>query len=169
MQREFTRLKLDRASADRTIYDPTAPGAQPIIGRVLMRGLADEIEGRHFLVDGLDGRTHYVPIGTAHGDGLEVMGEGNGLALGAVVEIRPCFPAVREVDRTIAAVAAANAGCYDAGAHCRYDPAASEVFVEAHRRLEAMRRKSSVAERHADGSWSIARSSEAGRSVRKTR
>ena len=158
MQREFTRLNLDRASADRIIYDPAAPGAQPIVGRVLTRGLADEMDDRHYLlIDGIDGRTHYVPIGTADGSGLDVRGEDAGLASGAVVEIRPSVPVVREVDRTIAAVAGTNAGRYDADAHFRHDPAASEAFVEAHvRRLEAMRRKGGVAERDAGGSWTIA-------------
>ncbi|WP_313802256.1 DUF3363 domain-containing protein [Sphingobium sp.] len=123
-----------------------------------MRGLSDEMDDRHYLlVDGIDGRTHYVPIGAAQGDGLEVADEGTGLTPGSVVEIRPTIAVVREVDRTIAAVAAANGGRYDADAHFRHDPAASEAFVEAHgRRLEAMRRKGGVAERDADGNWTIA-------------
>lgn len=75
MQREFTRLNLERPSADHVICDPAAPDAGPIVGRVLMRGLADEMEDRHYLlVDGLDGRTHYVPIGKGDGDGLELVG-----------------------------------------------------------------------------------------------
>src|SRR3546814_5713241 len=64
MQRELTSRNLDRAAADRVIYDPAAAGAAPIIGRVVMRGLADEHEDRHYLlVDGIDGRTHYAEIG----------------------------------------------------------------------------------------------------------
>src|SRR3546814_7928030 len=55
MQRELTSRNLDRAAADRVIYDPAAAGAAPIIGRVVMRGLADEHEDRHYLlVDGID-------------------------------------------------------------------------------------------------------------------
>src|SRR3546814_6102729 len=65
MQRELTSRNLDRAAADRVIYDPAAAGAAPIIGRVVMRGLADEHEDRHYLlVDGIDGRNHYDEIGT---------------------------------------------------------------------------------------------------------
>src|SRR3546814_9651608 len=40
MQRELTSRNLDRAAADRVIYDPAAARAAPIIGRVVMRGLA---------------------------------------------------------------------------------------------------------------------------------
>ena len=64
MQRELTTRKLERAAADRVIYDPTAEGAAPIVGRVIMRGLADEYYDRHYLlIDSVDGRTHYAEIG----------------------------------------------------------------------------------------------------------
>ncbi|MEO6247319.1 MAG: DUF3363 domain-containing protein, partial [Sphingomicrobium sp.] len=64
---------------------------------------------------------------------------------------------VREVDRTIVAVAAANDGHYTIDAHLRFDPKSSEGFAETHvRRLEAMRRGAHSVERELDGRWVIA-------------
>ena len=56
MQREFTRRGMDRASADQAIYDPSAPHARPLVGRLIGRGLADE----HASFDGGGG---FVPAG----------------------------------------------------------------------------------------------------------
>ncbi|WP_375197925.1 relaxase/mobilization nuclease RlxS [Sphingobium sp.] len=160
MQREFSRLRLERSSADQLIYDPAEAGASPLIGRILMRGLADELEDRHFLlIDGVDGRTHYVRVGKGEtGDWLppsKVEGDGPQPG-GAVVAIRPREAVVREVDRTIAAIAAGNGGRYDREAHRRHDPDARSDYVEAHvRRLEALAR-AEVAGRSSDGTWVIA-------------
>jgi len=150
MQRELTARALEKAPADQVIFDPQAEGAAPVIGRVVMRGLADEHEDRHYLiVDGIDGRAHYVGIGK--GAGVEPV------PTGAVVRIAPREGGVRSADRTIAEVAAANAGRYSVDAHLRHDPGASEAFAETHvRRLEAMRRVMRSVEREADGSWLIA-------------
>jgi len=150
MQRELTRHGLARAGADQAIYDPMAAGAGALVGRVVGRGLADEHADRHYLVvDGVDGRSHYVALGK--GAGLEFLPED------AVVRIAPLRGEVRDVDRTIAAVAAANGGRYDVDAHLRYDPSATQAFAEAHvRRLEAMRRLSGNVAREADGRWIIA-------------
>jgi hypothetical protein len=64
---------------------------------------------------------------------------------------------VREVDRIIVAVAAANDGHYTVDAHLRFDPQASQAFAETHvRRLEAMRRVMRSVEREPDGRWVIA-------------
>lgn len=159
MQREFSRAATVRAQADQAIYDPAAPDARPLVGRVLARGLADEHTDRHYLVvDGVDGRSHYVAIGKpvlsfAEG-GTETDAS---LPRGAIVRIAPLSPAVREVDRTIAAVAAANGGRYDVDAHLRHDPTATQAFAETHvRRLEAMRRISDTGKREPSGRWIIA-------------
>ncbi|NML88146.1 relaxase/mobilization nuclease and DUF3363 domain-containing protein [Sphingobium sp. TB-6] len=161
MQREFSRLRLERASADRLIYDPAAAGVSPLIGRILMRGLADELEDRHFLlIDGIDGRAHYVPIGKGEIDDLLPPSQAEGDSpqpSGAVVAIRPREAAVREVDRTIAAVAVGNGGRYDGEAHRLHDPGVRSDYVEAHvRRLEALARAGDIAGRSGDGSWIIA-------------
>jgi len=149
MLRDFTSRGLDRAQVDQVIYEPSAPDARPLVGRLVSRGLADEHADRHYLiVDGVDGRSHYVAIGK--GAQVEAIGEG------ALVRIMPRRAEVREVDRTIAAVAAANGGRYDVDAHLRHDPTATEAFAETHvRRLEAMRRLSANVVREPSGQWII--------------
>jgi type IV secretory pathway VirD2 relaxase len=158
LQREFTRTGTRRALADQAIYDPSLPDARPLIGRVVARGLADEHDDRHFLiVDGIDGRSHYVAIGKAGSRFAGYADDEAGLPRDAIVRIEPVRPAVRDVDRTIVAVAAGNGGHYDIEAHLRHDPGASHAFAETHvRRLEAMRRASASVERAPDGQWIIA-------------
>lgn len=150
MQRALTDRRLERAPADQVVFDPRARGAAPLVGRVLARGLADELDDRHYLiVDGADGRAHYVDIGRGEGNEL--------LPRGTVVRVTPAASGVREVDRTIVAVAAASGGRYAVDQHMRHDPSASEAFAEAHvRRLEAMRRRMSDLEREPNGDWIIA-------------
>lgn len=150
MQRDLTASQIERPSADRGIFDPTAQGATPIVGRLLLRGLADELDDRHYLiVDGIDGRTHYAAIGK--GETVDP------IAKDAIVRIAPRSGGVRAADRTIAEVAAANGGRYTIDAHLRHDRTATEAFAETHvRRLEAMRRAMRSVERELDGSWIIA-------------
>ena len=153
MQRDFSQARLERAAADQAIYNPAAPDARPLVGRILAHGLADEHADRHYLIiDGVDGRSHYVAIGR----GTELAGD-DGLLHGAIVRIEPLRPVVREVDRTIAVVAAAHGGRYDVDTHLRHDPTATEAFAETHvRRLEAMRRRAGIVEREPSGRWVIA-------------
>jgi type IV secretory pathway VirD2 relaxase len=150
MQREFAARGIARAQADQVIYEPAGDQARPLIGRLVGRGLADEHADRHFLiVDGIDGRSHFVAVGK--GGDIDLIPEG------AVVKIDPRAGTVREVDRTVAAVAAANGDRYDVDAHLRFDAGASEAFAETHvRRLEAMRRLTGGVEREASGRWIIA-------------
>ena len=139
---------MERGAADYAIYDPTAPDARRLVGRVVARGLSDELNDRHYLIiDGVDGRAHYVDIGK--GDATEPMPEGG------IVAIEPKRIAPREVDRTVAEVAAANGGQYSVDIHLRHDPTATAAFAETHvRRLEAMRlpRRPSSGSRTAPGS-----------------
>lgn len=146
MQRELTARKLASERPDRVIDTELQ---QPIIGRVLHRGFLDEERDRHFLlVDGIDGRVHHIPIG--RGDTTEATPEGS------TVRIVPREAAVREVDRTIVAVAVAHDGRYSVDLHLRHDPNASQGYAEAHiRRLEAMRRDRAGVERGPDGVWAI--------------
>src|SRR3546814_14314094 len=125
---------------------PGAPDARPLVGRVVERGLSDEINDRHYLiVEATDGRSHYVELGK--GENVEAH------ANGAIVRIAPVETGVREADRTIAEVAAANEGRYTVDSHLRHDPSATEGYAEAHvRRLEAMRRPSRNVEREPDKS-----------------
>ncbi|QPI72215.1 relaxase/mobilization nuclease RlxS [Sphingobium sp. Cam5-1] len=151
MQRKLSRAAVGRAPVDQAIYDPAAPDARPLVGRVLARGLADEHADRHYvIVDGTDGRSHYVAIGRGAETDMS-------LPQGAIVRIEPVRPTVREVDRTIASIAAANGGRYDVDTHLRHDPTATEAFAETHvRRLEAMRRTGGIVEREPSGRWIIA-------------
>jgi hypothetical protein len=147
---EMQRRGISRGAADYAIYDPSDPDAKPIVGKLLTRGLSDEVKDRHFLiVDGLDGRNHYVEAGP--GAGVEPTPDGS------IISVTPKRPALREVDRTVAEIAAANGGHYSIDIHMRHDPRAGRDFVESHiRRLEAMRRQAPLVEREADGTWIIA-------------
>jgi type IV secretory pathway VirD2 relaxase len=147
MQRELTRRRLEKAGADQVIADEDAG---PIVGRVVHQGLVDEHRDRRFmLVDAVDGRVHYVETGNGNSD--------DGPSEGAIVRVTMRSAQAREVDRTIAEVAAAHGGRYSVDLHRQHDPASSKAFVETHvRRLEALRRAGVGGERDADGSWTIA-------------
>lgn len=149
MHRALTGKGIVRSVSDYAVYDPLEPTTQPIIGRVLARGLSDEINDRHYLiVDGVDGRSHYVDIGKP--EAVEPVAENN------IVHIKPKRVEPRAVDRTVAEIAAANGGCYGIDIHLRHDPSASEAFAETHaRRLEAIRRAVGGLEHNADGTWKI--------------
>lgn len=148
MHRRLRDSGLERSASDLQIHDPNDAQATPLIGRVAAIGVEDELRDRRYLIlDATDGRTHYVPVGTAI-DEPEV-------TAGAIVEIAPPRREPREVDRTIARVAAANGGIYTTTAHALADPSSSEDYREAHvRRLEAMARHNLVARRH-DGGWIV--------------
>lgn len=150
MHRAMTEKGVTRAAADYAIYDPTEPDARPITGRIVARGLSDELNDRHYLiVDGVDGRSHYVEIGKAEAT--------DPIPEGAVVRIEPRHAQPRAVDRTVAEIAAANGGRYNVDIHLRHDPTARAAFAETHvRRLEAIRRATQGVERDADGTWIIA-------------
>lgn len=149
MQRAYAETANAPAFVDRVIYDPAAPEARPLVGRLVERGLSDELHDRHYgIIEATDGRSHYVELGKGE--------ESDALKHGAILEITPSPSGIREVDRTIVAVAAAHDGRYDVDTHLRHDPQASEAFAQSHvRRLEAIRRKTGAVEREADGRWVI--------------
>jgi membrane-associated phospholipid phosphatase len=71
MQRALAQARLECSPSAQVIHDrePTGP-ATIVVGRVVARGLADELRDRHYLiVDATDGRSHFVDIGT--GDATE--------------------------------------------------------------------------------------------------
>jgi hypothetical protein len=149
LDREVRARELAALPADYAIYDSARTDAQPIVGRIAARGLSDEQVGREYLiVDGIDGRVHYVEIGLS--------GDEHGRE-GAIVRINPTPVTVRDVDRTVAEIAGANGGRYGEEIHFRHDPTASERFVQTHvRRLEAILRSTRGVERELDGTWRIA-------------
>ena len=146
MQRELTARTLDRAGVEQVVSNDLR---EPIVGRVIQRGFSDEHRDRHYLmIDGVDGRVHYVDIG--RGDATPSVPEGS------TVRIAPSRIEATQADRTVDAVARANGGRYSIDLHLAHDPGASEAFATSHvRRLEAMRRMGTGPERLADGSWTI--------------
>lgn len=152
LHREMAREGRSRTAGDYAIYDPMDANTAPrLVGRVVARGLSDEVHDRHYLiVDGIDGRTHWVDIG--RGDATEPTPEG------VIVAVSPRSVGPRAVDRTIAEIASANEGRYSVDLHLRHDPTASQEFAETHaRRLEAMRRARTGVARQPDGTWVIGR------------
>ena len=147
MQRALTAAGVERAAAAQVIHGPE--NDTYVIGRVVERGLADELRDRHYLiVDGIDGRSHYIDIG--RGEASEP------LAVGAIVHIASRRVEARDADRRIAEIAAENGGRYSVDLHRAAEGGASAGFAQAHvRRLEAIRRGVGGVERLEDGSWSI--------------
>ncbi len=150
MHRDMAREGVVRGAADLAIYDPTEPNAGRLVGRVLARGLSDELDDRHYLVvDGVDGRAHYVDLGQA--DPAEP------LTAGSIVSVEARLTAPRASDRTVAEIAAAHGDRYSLDIHLEHDPTATAGFAETHlRRLEAMRRAGAGVEREPDGTWIVA-------------
>ena len=148
MQRALGDAERSVAPAELAVHDEGRPSAA-IVGRVVARGLADELRDRHYLiVDGVDGRAHYVDVG--QGQVLEP------IAAGAIVQLSPTASGIRDADRAVAEVAGANGGIYSVALHRAHDPSASTAFAEAHvRRLEAIRRATGAVERLEDGSWRV--------------
>ncbi|TPI13052.1 DUF3363 domain-containing protein [Mesorhizobium sp. B4-1-3] len=149
MHRELTGRGLTRCAADYVVHD-VEQNAQTVVGRVVARGLAHEINDRHYMiVDGLDGKSHYIGIGK--GEATEPTPDG------CIVRVTPRNTKPRQVDRTIADIAAANGGRYNVDIHLKHDPSATERFAETHvRRLEAIRRATGGVEREPNGTWIIA-------------
>ncbi len=146
MQRELTARRLDRAGVEQVIAMELR---EPLVGRVIHRGFSDEHRDRHYMmIDGIDGRVHYVDIG--RGDATPSVPEG------ATVRIEPTKAPASQADHTVDTIARAHGGRYSVDLHLRHDPGASEAFAASHvRRLEAMRRAGAGPDRLADGSWSI--------------
>jgi type IV secretory pathway VirD2 relaxase len=151
LDREVRSRSLAVSPIDYAVYDPADKEAQPVVGQVLTRGRSDEETDReHLIVDAIDGRTHYVEIGEGGGADMSIRE-------GAIVRISPTPVEARDVDRTVAEIAARNGGRYSEDIHLLHDPSASERFVRAHiRRLEALRRGKAGVQREVDGSWKIA-------------
>lgn len=145
---------LQRAMSGRSrelaVFAPKEDGVA-VTGRVVAKGLSDELGDRGYLVvDGLDGKAHYVSLSASD--------ELANYPTGSVVSVRGSAK-IRETDRTIAALA--GDGLYRCDHHLAItkgqangnrDP---QELVAAHvRRLEALRR-AGIVERLADGLWKV--------------
>jgi len=152
LHRDLQGTGLEGALADSRIhdgYEGRTSGEGKLTGRLIQRGLADELSDRHYLVvEGTDGRVHYADIG--YSDRLEP------LPSGSILQLTPNVPNVRPADVTIAKVAEQNGGYYDIDAHLKFDPSARQAFAETHlRRLEAIRRTTEGVSRQPDGRFVI--------------
>jgi hypothetical protein len=148
MHRVMGAAKLDRRPELYVIDGPDADAAT-MVGKVVYRGAADDHHDRRYLViDGVDGRTHYVEIGKGAGE----------TPIGSVVRVEPRQAELRKADITIDEIARANGGMFSEDIHLAHDRSATDEYVQAHvRRLEALRRGRVAVERHPDGSWSVPR------------
>ena len=146
MHRVMTTAKLDRRP-ELYVIDRADADAAPVVGQVIHRGAADDHHDRRYVVvDGIDGRTHYVEIGA----------NAEPTPIGSVVRIEAVRPELRKADRTIEEVARANGGLYSLDGHLAHDRSATEDYAQAHvRRLEVLRRGGAGIERRPDGSWII--------------
>ncbi|WP_448659171.1 relaxase/mobilization nuclease RlxS [Sphingomonas sp. CJ99] len=146
IQRELTARRLDRSGVEQVVATELR---EPLVGRLISRGFSDEHGDRHYMmIDGVDGRVHYVDIG--RGDATQSVPEG------ATIRIEPTRAEATTADRTVDAVARANGGRYSVDLHLRHDAQASQAYAESHvRRLEAMRRAGIGPERQPDGGWTI--------------
>jgi type IV secretory pathway VirD2 relaxase len=145
MHRVMTAAKLDRRPELYAIDRDT--DAAPVVGKVVHRGAADDHHDRRYLViDGVDGRTHYVEVGKSADE----------TPTGRLVSVQQVRPALRKADRTIEEIARANGGRYSQDIHLAYDASATDDYVQAHvRRLEALRRRGVGVERQRDGTWLV--------------
>jgi type IV secretory pathway VirD2 relaxase len=154
---------MHRALADYGLADERGPTqyvthgkriAEPVVGRVLAKGLAgDELGDRlHLVIDGVDGRTHYVE--TADVSRLDEVRRGHIVSL----DPAPTKAEPRAADRNIRDMAATHGGVYRPSEHLeaarpgierfKGDP---DAFIRSHvRRLEALRRAGHVERIDAD-------------------
>lgn len=133
-----------------TVFQSGEDG-RAVVGRVVGKGLADELYDKGYLiVDGADGKTHYVA--------LPPRAELERYPAGAVVEVKGAAH-VRAADRNVAALAVD--GVYRADHHlaiaqgqARPERDPREVVAAHVRRLEALRR-AGIVEREAEGVWRV--------------
>ncbi len=132
------------------VFEPGEDG-RTVIGRVVAKGLADELHDRGYLViDGVDGKAHYVA--------LNARDELANYPAGAVVEVRGSAE-VRAADKNVAGLA--SGGLYRTDHHLAIEQGRAKAgrdpqeVVAAHvRRLEALRR-AGIVERVAEGLWKV--------------
>ncbi|MHB1302380.1 MAG: DUF3363 domain-containing protein [Acidiphilium sp.] len=155
MHRAMAGQKVECGAEQIVIHGKDETITTPITGRLLGRGLgADELGDRvHLVIDGIDGRTHYIELSTG------VMSIET-TPIGAILQVDAAGREPRAADQNIARLARENDGIYRTADHFAVvradrgivDP---DAYVEAHiRRLEALRRAGVVERLDADH-WRI--------------
>jgi type IV secretory pathway VirD2 relaxase len=117
---------------------------RPLVGRVVRKGLGDELHGRTFyaVIETPTGDAYHVTVAAHLADALRV---GDLVSLGTKRE-----PAVQPVDRHLAEVAAARRGVYELAA----DADRQDLARQAARRLRALERVGIVTSA-APGQWTV--------------
>lgn len=143
----------ERALGSYVLHGEQTPA--PIVGRIIGKRLTDELGERIGLViDGVDGRVHYVALG----DAARV----EEAKIGAIVEIGPAPTGPRPADRNIAELARGTGDYYPSAHHAMAEAGGVRVpggnyatYIESHvRRLEALRR-AGIVERIDSDHWKI--------------
>jgi type IV secretory pathway VirD2 relaxase len=98
MHRAMTRAGEERSPADYAIHD--APPA--IVGKLVEKGYDEASERPYLLLDGVDGRLHYVRLG--------MLADLDDLPIGGIMAVEPV--SLRRSDRTVVELARGNAGVY---------------------------------------------------------
>jgi len=131
-----------------SIFDPMSEGALDVTGKIIDKGIADDVNNRAYIVvDSLTGKPVYIEIGSE-----ERLPE---FSKGQIVSVHTPKFEPRKSDHTIAKIADENNGRYSTVLHMDADKSARPEFVQAHiRRLEALRRSGHAA-RLNDGAWRI--------------
>ena len=148
MHRDLTRTGVEKGAVDYAIFDPSEAKSKSLVGRVVSRGLSDELNnGFYVVVDGVDGKAHYVDLGQRP--------DVEDITTGAIVEVTARSDVAKKADRTITGVAEKNGGLYSIDAHLAHDTDSSKAHAQAHvRRLELLRRVG-VVTRFPNGDWEI--------------
>jgi len=155
MHRALANRGAERAAGDYAIHrDGIDDG--PVIGRVIEKGLAGDQLGDnvHLVIDGLDGRVHYLEIANA--------AQADETKIGSTVEIGGAAAELRPADRNILAMTDPRDRVYRPSEHRvaledtrLVREGKVEGFIDAHvRRLEALRRAGIVERIDADH-WRI--------------
>ncbi|MEM7662928.1 MAG: DUF3363 domain-containing protein [Pseudomonadota bacterium] len=149
MHRAMTDSGDPRLTTSASLFDPGDPNAKPITGKIIARGIADDVRDHAYVViDATDGKAAYINIGPS--DRLMDFEKG------MIVTAHPASHSPRASDMTINDIAQKHGGIYSAAKHLEDAPRTSEEFIKAHvRRLEAMRKAGVSVARQSDGTWRI--------------
>lgn len=137
------------------LYDPSR-NSDPIVGRIVDKGLDDELYGRTYLLvrDGQE-KLHYVPDQKKRGS--------DELPTGSLVRVGPVESKQTKTNENIQQIADKNGGVYTAQAHAKhveknqsYIPEGDrDGYIDAHiQRLETLER-SGLAAKVGDNQWQV--------------